>query len=134
MTKEQINNRALELYPIKPYPVQCKDFNRVETVDLNEAARNAFIKGCEESFIYDHLLVEQSFKNGVQKGKNEILKKLPKWKKATRDIECDTLDFIVKYNHDGGDDSDWESCVVTNRLKNGESYIEIEDLMILDSE
>lgn len=51
----------------------------------------------------------------------------PKWRKATCDIESDTIDYLVKFKHDGGDGKDWEEIIPTNRLKMGEWYLELSD-------
>ena len=127
MTKEQIEKRALELYPINPYPVQCKDFNRVVTVDINETQRNAYIAGYNEA-------LEQTTKALSKEARNKILDSLPKWKRAELDIYNDSLDYVIKITHDGGDYSDWEECIVTNRVKKDEYYIDISDLVELGNE
>ena len=138
MTQEELDKKALELYPIKTYPIQCKDFNRVETVDLNEVARKAYMSGYEDCMME---LLETTkktgkdyFESGRNIGKMEILKNLPKWRTASDDIFSDTLDYIVKYKHDGGDYEDWESPIVTNRVLKGEEYLEICDLINLGKE
>lgn len=78
------------------------------------------------SFSFGKALMESFLKNIQDVAK--ITLQLPVWKKAERDIDCDTCDFIVKYKHDGGDRSDWEENIMTNRLRKGELYIDICDL------
>ena len=63
-----------------------------------------------------------------EKGKAEALKDMPRWKKATRDIDAGSIDFAVFHKNDGGDNEDWLSVEVTNRLYKGEYYLELSDL------
>ena len=63
-----------------------------------------------------------------EEGRLEVLRYLPKWKKADRDLDAGTIDFAVFHKNDGGDFEDWFSVEVTNRLYKGEYYIELSDL------
>lgn len=73
-------------------------------------------------------------KSQYEKGKEDALKNCPKWKKAEYDIMSDTIDYAVKYRRDGGDYPDYDTVVVTNRLKRGDYYIELSDLETLLTE
>ena len=55
---------------------------------------------------------------------------LPQWKKAEYDIYDDSICYLVKYTHDGGDHQDWDEIIPTNRVKEGEMYLEIDDKML----
>ena len=72
--------------------------------------------------------LEDKFKEQREQGKAEALKDLPRWKKATRDIDAGSIDFAVFHKNDGGDNEDWLSVEVTNRLYKGEYYLELSDL------
>ena len=63
--------------------------------------------------------------------RKEIEKDLPRWKEAERDYDSDTIDFAIKYPHDGGDHDDYFTIEVTNRLRKGDYYIELADLDVL---
>ena len=134
MTQEEIKNRSLELYPIKPYPIQCKDFNRVETIDLNQIAREAYLRGYEDALKDDMDSFKEAYNNGYNKAVKDLVDKLPKWTKAECDINDDSLDYAVHYKHYNDDGPDWESIVITNRVKEGEYYIDITDLDLLERE
>ena len=71
---------------------------------------------------------DDGYNTGYNDGKAETLKGLPIWKIADRDINSNTIDFAVSYTQNGGDYSDWEEVIVTNRLKEGERYLELSDL------
>lgn len=131
-TPEQLKQFALEKYPIDE-----KIFNNgfiKEKFDLNEKARKAFIDGYNLAANSSVQETDDQVNEAYHKGRKEILAKLPKWKIAERDMFVDTIDFAVKYLHDGGDHSDWEEVIVTNRVKAGESYFELCDLDVLLSE
>lgn len=67
-------------------------------------------------------------KSQYEKGREDALKNCPKWKKAEEDIMSDTIDYAIKYRIDGGDYPDYDTVVVTNRLKRGDYYIELSEL------
>ena len=71
-----------------------------------------------------HKDYEKGYADGNTAAKNAI----PKWKIAERDFNSDTIDFAIKYKHDGGDNPDYESVEVTNRIRKGEEYFELSDL------
>jgi hypothetical protein len=100
-------------------PENLSSFEKMVKVKLLEA--NKKLNNGEE-------LDETYIKSAAADMKDELFKKLPEWKIAERDIDCDTLEFLIKFKHDGGDGPDWESIEVTNRLHKGEKYIEIYDL------
>lgn len=50
------------------------------------------------------------------------------FKISDRYMESDSLDFLVKYRHDGGDYSDWDELIPTTRVMEGEKYIDLCDL------
>ena len=50
------------------------------------------------------------------------------FKISDRDMESNSLDFLAKYRHDGGDYSDWDELIPTNRVMKGEEYIDLGDL------
>ena len=56
-----------------------------------------------------------------------ISQRIPNWRQSTCDLDTDTLCYIIKFKHDGGDHQDWESLEVTNRLRKGEWYLDISD-------
>lgn len=59
--------------------------------------------------------------------RNIVSYRLPKWHRATCDVDSDSLDYLVKFKHDGGDYKDWDSLQITNRLREGEWYLDISD-------
>ena len=76
----------------------------------------------------------KSFDKGYDAGKREALKDMPKWKVAKKDEDCDTLDYAILYKHDGGDYKDYYTVEPTNRLKQGDLYLELEELEKLPHE
>lgn len=122
--EENLTKLACDAFPVMLKQVTLED-GSIETVDINKRAREAFrigyLTGQSEDFV-----------SKIRKEtKESILNKLPKWKSATRDIDSDSIEFLVKYRHDGGDGSDWDEVVPTNRLHEGENYLEISDLIEL---
>ena len=122
--QEELEKYALELYPEKWVPVQ----NTTELIDVNESVRKAFIRGYNDAFGDAHVFVAKISSEQYQKGRQEALARCPKWKRAERDVNSDTIDYAVKYLNDGGDYADYETVTVTNRLQKGELYLELSDL------
>lgn len=77
--------------------------------------------------------VTDIYNDGIKRGYEELLAKLPKWKIADRDIFSDCIEFAVVYRHDGGDYPDWDEVIPSNRVLCGEKYFEISDLEELPS-
>ena len=66
----------------------------------------------------------------IEIAKEELFEHLPVWRKADYDINADCIQFLVKYTHDGGDHPDWVEVIPTNRVYEGEYYLEINDTML----
>ena len=123
--------QQLQKYALEKYPIDERVFNNgflKEKFDLNERARKAFIDGYDLAANSSVQETDDKVNDAYHKGRKEVLSKLPKWKKAERDMFVDTIDFAVKYLHDGGDHDDYEEVIVTNRVQKGEYYIELCDL------
>lgn len=79
-------------------------------------------------------LIEERFTSDPRKtdlyklGKSDVLKDLPRWNTADRDIISNTIEFAVPYTNDGGDHADWVEVIVTNVVHKGENYFEISEL------
>lgn len=129
-TQEQLKQYALEKYPVVLETVQNLD-GVARRFDINKEARDAFIEGYDLSANLSVQETDDQVNEAYYRARKEILSKLPKWKKADRDIFVDSIDYAVKYLHDGGDYSDYEEVVVTNRVKAGEYYLELCDLDVL---
>lgn len=71
---------------------------------------------------------------GIARAKNMFLESTPKWKVAKDDISDATIEYAIKYPHDGGDYDEYETVEVTNRVRKGEQYFELEDLLELPVE
>lgn len=71
---------------------------------------------------------ERGVKEGYEKGVKSAKELIPTWKVADRDLFTDTIDFAVKYTHDGGDNPDYDTIEVTNRVMKGEEYFDLYDL------
>lgn len=87
----------------------------------------------------EYVVIEkEAYKSVLKKfseqGRSAVLRELPKWRAAKRDVFSDTIDFAVKFMNDGGDHEDYETVVATNRLSAGEEYIDISDLIHLQKE
>ena len=52
--------------------------------------------------------------------------RLPTWIKATCDMDSEIPEYLIKFRHDGGDGEGWDEIVPTNRIRKGESYIELD--------
>lgn len=122
--EENLTKLACDAFPVMLKQVTLED-GSIETVDINKRAREAFrigyLTGQSEDFI-----------NHIREiTKKSILSKMPKWKVATRDIDSDCIEYLVKYRHDGGDYSDYDEVIATNRLHKGEQYFEISDFIEL---
>lgn len=129
--------KQLEKYALEKYPIDEHIFNNGfirEKFDINEKARKAFIEGYDLAANSSVQKEDERVNEAYYKGRKDALCKLPRWKKATRDMFVDSIDFAVKYLHDGGDYPDYEETVVTNRVKEGEYYIELTDLDGLSTE
>ena len=73
------------------------------------------------------------YTKGYTDAKIDAEKNLPRWKVADRNIFSDTIDFAFLCRHDGGDYPDYDSVEVTNRIMEGDRYIELSDLEKLPS-
>lgn len=78
--------------------------------DANKAAKDALI--CE-------------YNRGFEAGRKVLY---PKWKVAQRDCNSDVMEFLVEYDHDGGDHDGWVEIIPTNRIHKGEKFFEISEL------
>ena len=137
MNSYMFTPEQLQQYALEKYPVDEQVFNNgfiKEKFDLNEKARKALIEGYDLAANSSVQEIDDRVNEAYYKGRKDILSKLPKWKKADRDIFVDTIDFAVKYLHDGGDYSDYEEVVVTNRVHAGEYYLDLCDLEVLGKE
>ena len=131
MNSYVFTQEELKQYALEKYPIDEQIFNNgfiIEKFDLNEKARQAFIDGYDLAANSSVQETDDQVNEAYYKVKREVLDKLPKWKKEDRDIFVDTIDFAVKYLHDGGDHSDYEEVIVTNRVQAGEYYLELCDL------
>ena len=71
-------------------------------------------------------------KVAFEKGRKSVIDMLPLWRIAENDIfSSDCIDYAVIYTKDGGDHEDYDVVGITNRVKKGEKYIELSDLMKL---
>lgn len=124
METKTLNEISFDAYPENIKKITNED-GTIELIDVNKRVREAFrlgyMSGQSDDFV-------KSIRDEVKKS---ILSRLPKWKIADRDIDSDSLEYLVKYKHNGGDYSDWEEAIPTNRLHKGEQYMEIADLIEL---
>lgn len=131
MTPEELEKYALEKYPVFNQTFKSNIGDFYETVDLNERVRKAFIEGYGIAVNESVQEKDDEVNEAYYRGRKDILKKLPRWKKSDRDVDSDCIEYAVFYKNNGGDYPDYDTVTVTNRLHKGEMYLELSDLEIL---
>ena len=124
MTREKFQELAYEKYPVHKVTVKSPIGDYYSDYDANELPRKAFMEA------YDILDTSHALEidRAVRKNQTEMLSKLPKWHKADRDIDTDSIDYAILFRQDGGDYSDYDTVEVTNRIRKGEWYFDLGDL------
>lgn len=70
-------------------------------------------------------------KSATETADKEMKLNMPQWRIAEYDMCSDLLQWAVIYDHDGGDSENWKEVIPTCRVKEGEKYFEIDDLLKL---
>lgn len=111
--------------------LQCIYLAKDIVREIREEIKNDFRKNWNKYLTPQE--VTDIFNEGIRKGQEELLEKLPRWKVADRDIISGCIEFVVVYRHDGGNHMVWDEVVPTNHITKGQKYFEIADLDELPS-
>ena len=117
LISDSSNNGDKDLYvilpdsPLKPLEDAMKHYFQVMTKQDGYS---------DDEITYEHA------KHIMSIARDIAAQRLPKWITATCDMDSETPDYLIKFRHDGGDGEDWDEIVPTNRIKAGESYIELD--------
>ena len=93
---------------------------------LEDAMKHYFQVMTKQDGYSDDEITYEHAKHIMSIARDIAAQRLPKWIKATCDMDSETPDYLIKFRHDGGDGEDWDEIVPTNRVKAGECYIELD--------
>lgn len=125
-----------------PYPILGKIEDDEEVYSSNCWSIDGYFNIKDNNTPFDLFIitdeedeVEKAWKEGndvgYRNGKKAALMGIPHWQKAPRDWDDEDIGYIVVHKCDGGDYPDYDVAVPTNRVKKGEWYLEICDLLNL---
>ena len=93
---------------------------------LEDALKNYFQMMTKQDGYSDDEITYEHAKHIMSIVRGIAAQRLPTWIKATCDMDSEIPEYLIKFRHDGGDGEDWDEIVPTNRIRKGESYIELD--------
>lgn len=122
LISDSTRNGEYDLFVVSPDP-PLTEFEKKMAHYVNTYIENSeYITLNEQTRKYSKELMEIA--------RAELFAAIPKWKKANYEMNSDSIDYLVKYTHDGGDGPDWIEVVPANRVHEGEDYLEIDESML----
>jgi hypothetical protein len=100
-------------------------FPELDNSELKRFAKGILDLARKELGLVDNTCGEYALNEAYKQGKQDVLKDLPKWKRATEDKEFDEFVLLFK-------DEKW--AVLTTVIHKGDYYIKLSDLKTLSKE